>query len=82
MRALTVLAALSFAAAVAAPAAADEPKPPKEKRICRSVPGTTNIMPTSVCRPASQWEQIDQQRKPRFSQKKDDPAAETTKKGD
>jgi hypothetical protein len=82
MRAYTLLATFCIVAGLAAPASAADPKPQSEKRVCRSVPSNYSSIPTLVCHRASEWEQIDQQRKARFSQSRDSAHAGETKKAD
>jgi predicted secreted protein len=44
---------------LAGPALADAPKPPKEKKVCRSVAVTGSIMSRSTCHTKDEWTQID-----------------------
>jgi hypothetical protein len=67
MRALPL--ALMLGAAM--PAVADTPQPPAnqppadqpvaEKKVCRSIETTGSVMTHRVCRPKSEWAQIDKQ---------------------
>ena len=48
----------------AGPALADDPpapkpKPPREKKICRTEEVIGSIIPQSICKTAAQWQQID-----------------------
>lgn len=37
----------------------DQPAPPKEKKVCRSVAVTGSIMSHSICHTKAEWSQID-----------------------
>ncbi len=60
-----LIAALLPCLILASPAWADDkpaaPKPPKPKKICRTLDVTGSMIAQSVCHTADEWKQIDEQ---------------------